>query len=90
MDHEQEEADVEMSELPDRASSSSDEKDSSCSSKKVVNDGRFCGPKREDVHTRHPWLKEWAENGSRIEDLTKEQYPPGYDPKRNESEWTSF
>ena len=41
---------------------------------------------KEGVHTRHPWFKQWLKDGRIIENLLPEQYPPGYDPRRVESE----
>ena len=37
------------------------------------------------LHSRHPWFKKWLEDGRNAADLLPEQYPKGYDPKRNES-----
>ena len=36
------------------------------------------------VHSRHPWFKKWNAEGRNVADLLPEQYPEGYDPKRNE------
>ena len=39
----------------------------------------------EDLHSRHPWFAKWVRDGKNIAGLLPEQYPTGYDPKRNES-----
>ena len=38
-----------------------------------------------DLHSRHPWFQKWLKDGRNFADLRPEQYPTGYDPKRNES-----
>ena len=43
-----------------------------------------------DLHTRHPWFKKWLKDGRNAADLLPEQYPKGYDPKRNESKLECF
>ena len=43
-----------------------------------------------NLHSRHPWFKKWLKDGKNCADLLPEQYPTGYDPKRNESKSECF
>ena len=42
------------------------------------------------AYSEFPWFMKWDKNGSKFEALTRDQYPPGYDPQRNDSEYAFF
>ena len=54
------------------------------------NDHKVLSATGGDVHSRHPWFKKWLKDGRNAADLLPEQYPKGYDPKRNESKLECF
>ena len=54
------------------------------------NDHRVLSKTGGDLHSRHPWFKKWLKDGRNVADLLPEQYPKGYDPKRNKSKLECF
>ena len=69
---------------------SEDESDEESDEEPAKNDHRLLSKTRGSLHSRHPWLRKWLKDGSNVADLLPEQYPKGFDPKRNESKWECF
>ena len=66
-------------------SSSEEEEEDESDEEYEDDDHRVMSTTGGDVHSRHPWFKKWLKDGGHAADLLPEQYPKGYDPKRNES-----